>query len=53
MRTLGDKFPGAWNVVWFCTTAFLVLAVLLLAARVRLEAMRSRLDDLYLAAEDY
>ena len=52
MRTLGDKFPGAWNVVWFCTAAFLLLTVVLLAARVRLEAMRSRLDDMYLAAED-
>jgi heme exporter protein C len=52
MRTLGEKFPGAWNVVWFCTASFLLLAVLLLAARVRLEAMRSELDRLYLAAED-
>jgi heme exporter protein C len=52
MKTLGEKFPGAWNVVWFCTASFLVLTVLLLAARVRLEAMRSQLDDMYLAAED-
>ena len=52
MKTLGDKFPGAWRVVWFCTGAFLVLTFLLLAARVRLEAMRSQLDDMYLAAED-
>jgi hypothetical protein len=52
MKTLGDKFPGAWRLVWFCTIAFLVLTYLLLAARVRLEALRSRLDDMYLAAED-
>ena len=52
MRTLGEKFPGAWRVVWFCTAAFLLLTVLLLAARVRLEAMRSELDRMYLEAED-
>ena len=52
MKTLGDKWPGAWMLVIFCSAAFLLLTVLLLAARVRLEAMRSRLDELYLAAED-
>ncbi len=52
MKTLGDKWPGAWMLVWFCTLAFLCLTVLLLAARVRLEQMRSQLDDLYLATED-
>jgi heme exporter protein C len=52
MKTLGEKFPGAWAVVWLCTAAFLLLTVLLLAARVRLEAMRSDLDRMYLAAED-
>jgi len=52
MTTLGDKFPGAWRVVWFCSFAFLFLTVLLLFARVRLEAMRSELDRMYLAAED-
>ncbi len=53
VRTLGEKFPAAWDLVLYCTGAFLVLTVLLLAARVRLEAMRSRLDEMYLAAEDY
>jgi heme exporter protein C len=52
MKTLGENWPGAWRLVLFCSAAFVLLAVLLLAARVRLEAMRSRLDDLYLAAED-
>ena len=35
-----------------CTGAFLLLVVLLLAARVRLEAMRAELDRMYLALED-
>ena len=52
MKTLGDKFPAAWNLVWFCTGAFLLLFVVVLAARVRLETLRTELDRLYLAAED-
>ena len=52
MKTLGEKFPAAWNLVWFCTGAFLLLFVVVLAARVRLEALRSELDRLYLAAEE-
>jgi heme exporter protein C len=52
MKTLGDKWPGAWMLVWFCSLAFVLLTVLLLVARVRLEAMRSRLDQMYLDAED-
>ena len=52
MKTLGDKWPGAWMLVIFCSFAFVFLTALLLAARVRLEAMRSRLDEMYLAAED-
>jgi heme exporter protein C len=52
MKTLGEKWPGAWLLVLFCSAAFILLTVLLLAARVRLEAMRSRLDEMYLAAED-
>jgi len=52
VRTLGEKFPAAWNLVLFCSAAFLLLAYLLLAARVRLEAMRAELDRMYLAAED-
>ena len=52
MRTLGDKFPAAWDLVLYCTGAFLLLVVLLLAARVRLESMRAELDRMYLALED-
>jgi heme exporter protein C len=52
MKTLGDKFPAAWNLVWFCSAAFLLLFVVVLAARVRLEQLRADLDRAYLAAED-
>jgi len=52
MRTLGEKFPAAWDLVLYCTGAFLLLVVLLLAARVRLEAMRAEMDRMYLALED-
>jgi heme exporter protein C len=52
MRTLGTTFPAAWNLVWFCTAAFLLLFVVALAARVRLEELRADLDRLYLAAEE-
>jgi len=52
MKTLGEKWPGAWLLVLFCSFAFVFLTVLLLAARVRLEQMRSELDHMYLAAED-
>jgi len=36
---------------WFCVAAFLLLFVLLLRLRVRLEEQRTRLDDLYLALD--
>src|SRR5438093_5416849 len=52
VKTLGDKFPAAWDLVLYCSGAFLLLVVLLLAARVRLEAMRAELDRMYLALED-
>jgi heme exporter protein C len=52
MKTLGDSWPGAWRLVIFCSFAFIFLTVLVLFARVRLEAMRSKLDEMYLAAED-
>jgi heme exporter protein C len=44
--------PGMRGPFWWCAAAFLVLGALLLAARVRLEAQRARLDDLYLRLED-
>jgi heme exporter protein C len=37
---------------WFCLAAFLLLFVVLLQLRVRLERQRARLDALYLALED-
>ena len=37
---------------WFCFAAFLLLFVLLLKLRVRLEEHRARVDELYLALED-
>jgi heme exporter protein C len=52
MKTLGEKWPGAWYLVLFCSAAFVLLTVLVLTARVHLEAIRGRLDDMYLAAED-
>ena len=54
MRTLADTAGGAimWDVVIFCTATFLLLFVAVLAARVRLEQLRTDLDRLYLAAED-
>ena len=37
--------------LWFCAVAFLLLFVLLLRMRVRLEEQRARLDALYLSAD--
>ena len=51
MKTLGARSPGMWNVVWFCTAAFLLLFILLLTLRVQLEERRAELDRLYLDAE--
>ena len=52
-KTLGDKFPAAWNLVWFCSGGVsAAVRASLLAARVRLEALRAELDRLYLAAEE-
>ena len=51
MTTLGARSPGMWNVVLFCTAAFLLLLTLLLTVRVHLEARRAELDRLYLDAE--
>jgi len=54
MRTLGGTEGGAimWNTVWFCMFTFLLMAVLVLAARFRLEEQRAKLDELYLADEE-
>jgi heme exporter protein C len=54
MKTLSNTEGGAimWSTVWFCIVTFLVLTVLVLAARTRLEALKTQLDELYLAAEE-
>ena len=44
--------PEMRPAFWWCTVAFLLLYVGLLAARVRLEEQRGRLEDLYLALDD-
>lgn len=46
--TLG---PGMREAFWFSALAFWLFLALLLAARVRLERLRTALDDLYLADE--
>jgi heme exporter protein C len=52
MTSLGETSPGMWYVALLCTTIFLLMSGLLLAARMRLEILRAGLDRLYLAAED-
>jgi heme exporter protein C len=47
--TLG---PGMRGAFWFCALAFMILMLLLLALRVRLEEQRARLDEVYLAADE-
>lgn len=38
--------------LWFCVSAFVLLFILLMQLRIRLEEQRARLDDLYLALEE-
>jgi heme exporter protein C len=47
--SLGPEMRGPF---WWSVAAFMILMVLMLAARVRLEHQRAKLDDLYLALED-
>lgn len=49
VMTLAEGMKGPF---WWCVGAFMVLYALVLAARARLEALRARLDRLYLALED-
>lgn len=44
--------PGMRGPFWWCVAAFLLLTLLLLVLRVRLERQRATLDDLYLMVED-
>ena len=48
VMTLG---PGMRGPFWWCVAAFMLLYVLVLAARARLEENRARLEGLYLALE--
>jgi heme exporter protein C len=52
MTSLGETSPEMWYVALLCTGIFLLMAGLLLAARMRLEMLRAGLDRMYLAAED-
>lgn len=47
--TLG---PGMRGTFWFAVVAFMLLAWLIVAARVRLERQRALVDELYLSLED-
>jgi heme exporter protein C len=47
--TLG---PGMFGTFWFCVAAFMLLMVLIVTLRVRLERHRALVDDLYLELED-
>jgi len=47
--TLG---PGMFGAFWWCVAAFMLLGVVMVAARTRLEDQRARLDQLHLALED-
>lgn len=44
--------PGMRGTFWFCVLAFMLLMMLIVAIRVRLERQRDRVDQLYLAMED-
>ena len=51
--TVVPKLPVSMGVpFWFCFTAFLLLFILLLRLRVRLEEQRARVDGLYLEMEE-
>ena len=43
---------GMRGTFWFCVLAFMLLMVLIVAARVRLERQRALVDDLFLELED-
>ena len=44
--------PGMRPAFWWCAIAFLLLYVVLLTARVRVEEQRGRLEELYLALDE-
>src|SRR5688572_32174404 len=44
--------PGMRGTFWFCVAAFMLLMVLIVAVRVRLERQRALVDDVFLDLED-
>ena len=51
--TVVPTLPVSMGVpFWFCVTAFLMMFILLLRMRVRLEEQRARLDSLYLSVDE-
>jgi heme exporter protein C len=44
--------PGMRGAFWWCVASFMVLFVLLLAARTRLETRRAEIENVFLAIED-
>ena len=51
-RVVPQLAPEMKGPFWFSVVAFLLLYLLILAARVRLEARRTELEEAFLAAED-
>jgi heme exporter protein C len=45
--------PGMRGPFWWCAAAFMLLFVLLLVSRMRVETRRAELEGLFLALEDY
>jgi heme exporter protein C len=52
IRSLDETSPEMYSALIFCMIAFVLLFVVLLAARVALENQRALLDRLYLAEQD-
>ncbi len=54
IMSLNETSGGSimWDAVMFCSVAFVLLFVVMLMARLRLEEMRADVDRLYLAAEE-
>jgi len=51
--TVVPRLPVSMGVpLWFCVTAFLLLFILLMTMRLRLEVARTRLDALYVALDE-
>jgi heme exporter protein C len=49
---LGSLVPPMAGPVWLCMAAFVLMSIVLLVVRVQLETQRSRVEALYLAADE-